>query len=164
MKNANRFRRKGEKDQAPYHYTECGLDDVYLLSGYEKQQTPYGEGVSIKDVDALHRTIGFCLVTKKKVLSGSELRFLRKEMDLTQAELGNLVGLSDQQVARWEKDQYEIPGAADTLVRAYYLEHIGRAPDNLRKLVEMLKSMDERQRAKLVFEDTRQGWKPKLAA
>jgi DNA-binding transcriptional regulator YiaG len=35
----------------------------------------------------LHRAIGAFLVTEKKVLSGKELRFIRKEMDLTQAEL-----------------------------------------------------------------------------
>lgn len=164
MKEATGFRHNGEEDRAPYHYTECGLDDVYLLSGYEIEQTPYGDGVSIKDVDALHKAIGYFLATKKKVLSGSELRFLRKEMDLTQVELGSLVGLSDQQVARWEKDQYEIPGAADTLVRLYYLDHINEAPTNVRELVETLKNMDEQQRATLVFEVTKQGWKPKLAA
>lgn len=164
MSDAKKFRHSGEQDSPPYHYTECGLDDVYLLSGYEIEQTPHGEGVSIRNVDQLHMTIGCFLATKKKVLSGNELRFLRKEMDLTQAELGNLVGLSDQQVARWEKDEYEIPGAADTLTRLYYLDHIKKVPANMRELIETLKNMDEQRRAKLIFEDTKQGWKPQLAA
>ena len=30
-----------------YHYVECGLPNVWLRNGFEKKQTPYGEGVSI---------------------------------------------------------------------------------------------------------------------
>lgn len=72
----------GEKPKAPYHYTSCGLDDVYLLSGYEIEQTPYGQGVSIKNADDLHTAIGMYLVSGKKLLSGKEVRFLRHQMDL----------------------------------------------------------------------------------
>lgn len=154
----NSFRHVGEEDKEPYHYTECGLDDVYLTSGYEIRQTPYGEGVAIKHVEELHQAIGHALVTEKKVLSGKELRFLRTEMDLTQAELGQLVGLTDQSVARWEKDQYEIPGAADYLLRLIYLGHIKKTID-LRQLIESLKSMDSTGEERFVFKPTKDGWK-----
>lgn len=153
------FTHIGEESREPYHYTECGLDDIYLLSGYEIESTSYGDGVSIKHVDELHKAIGHSLVTQKKVLSGKELRFLRKEMDLTQTELGRLVGLSDQQVARWEKDQYEIPSAADYLLRYFYLMHIKQDFD-LRKLIETLKEMDaKRSDERLLFKPSKQGWK-----
>lgn len=157
------YRHLGEQDGEPYHYTECGLDDVYLLSGYKIEHTPYGEGVSISHIDDLHNQIGYSLATEKKILSGKELRFLRKEMDLTQSELGRLVGLSDQQVARWEKDQYKIPNAADYLVRQLYLGHINQSYD-LRKLIEYLTQMDSQQYEQLCFEDTKDGWKPCKAA
>lgn len=164
MTSPSQFRYAGEQDREPYHYTECGLDDVYLLSGYEPTKTAYGEGVSICHIDELHKAIGHYLVTHKKVLSGKELRFLRKEMDLTQAELGLLVGLSDQQVARWEKDQYEIPSAADYLLRHFYLDHI-KEESSVRHLIETLKDMDARGSDEpCVFEDTNHGWKPREAA
>jgi len=60
----------GECDKAPYHYTECGLDDVYLLSGYETESTEYGDTVSVKEADALHVAIGVFLATQTKVLTG----------------------------------------------------------------------------------------------
>src|SRR5947209_2950954 len=96
------------RDQ-PLRYTGCGLDDIYLLSGYEVHpDTGYGRSVSVKDLDALRRVIGEQLIRKKKFLRGKELRFLRTEMDLTQSELGRLIGYSDQQVARWEKDHSHV--------------------------------------------------------
>ena len=41
-----------------YHYTGCGLDNIYLANGFERKVTPYGEGVSIADADGLHEAIG----------------------------------------------------------------------------------------------------------
>src|ERR1700730_284882 len=82
----------GEKQKKPLHYTACGLDDVYLVSGYEVEDTAYGKGTSIKNADELHRVIGSYLVANKKLLSGKEIRFLRHQMDFTQSELARLLG------------------------------------------------------------------------
>jgi len=157
-----KWRHKGEADKDPLHYTACGLDDVYLLSGYEVEKTSEGEGISIKKLELLHKAIGCSLVKEKKVLSGKELRFLRKQMDLSQAELGALVGLTSQQVARWEKGESEISGAADVVLRLLYIEHAG-GTINMRDLVERLNEMDSSIEEKFFFEKTAQGWKSKAA-
>jgi hypothetical protein len=34
-----------------YHYTESGLDNVWLANGYTVIETPYGKGVSVRDAD-----------------------------------------------------------------------------------------------------------------
>lgn len=155
----NHFRRKGESDKQPYHYTESGLPDIYLFSGYEIEETPYGEAVSIKDADELHAVIGMQLVTEKKILSGAELRFLRREMDATQAELGHLLGVSDQSVARWEKGA-EIPSPAGYLIRFLYIDQCGGHKVGVRDLLTRLAEQDERRgRVKRVFEQTKDGWK-----
>ena len=122
-----------------YHYTGCGLDNIYLVNGFTHQPSNYGAGVTVNDVDGLHRAIGENLATNKKELSGKELRFLRKEMDLTQAELGRFIGFSSQQVARWEKSQSPIAQPADYLVRKLYLEHI----DGEVSLIDLVKKLDE---------------------
>lgn len=152
-----------ENLRTPYHYTESGLDDVYLLSGYEVHHTPEGEGVSVKDVDGLHRVIGEHLATHKKVLSGKEIRFLRKLMDLTQSELGKLLGVSDQQVARYEKGESEMPGAADGLLRALYLQSIGNEVQ-LRALLSALEEFDAPLTDKHLFAEEGGVWKSKMAA
>jgi putative transcriptional regulator len=151
---------KGEKPQAPLHYTDCGLDDVYLVSGYEIEDSHYGKSLSIKNLDELHQAIGCYLVREKKVLTAKELRFLRTEMDLTQSEMGKLLGLSSQQVARWEKGESEISGAADLLMRAYFMQHVGKTVD-LQKLANTLEDIDAPMKdAKVSFENTPNGWKP----
>ena len=67
-----------------YHYTECGLDDVYLLNGFQFHETPYGPGVSIHDVDGLHRAIVLSLCESQRSLTGNEVRFIRKQLEQTQ--------------------------------------------------------------------------------
>ncbi|MBI2801863.1 MAG: helix-turn-helix domain-containing protein [Gammaproteobacteria bacterium] len=161
--NVNHWRHKDEKLKKPLHFLECGLDDVYLVSGYEVAKTPYGKGVAVKNVDALLRAIGTKLATEKNSLTGKELRFLRKQMDLTQPELGKLVGLSGQQVARWEKGEYKIPGPADRLVRLLFIQNAGGSVD-LRKLLRKLEAREAPTKEPLVFEKTAKGWHTKKAA
>lgn len=151
-----------EKLRKPYHYTECGLDDVYLLSGYEEYKTPHGTGIAVKEVDGLHRVIGQHLATHKKVLSGKELRFLRKQMNLTQSDLGTLLGVSDQQIARYEKGAV-MPGAADSLLRALYLESIGDDV-KLRELLRQLEEFDAPISERQEFAEEGGVWKSKMAA
>ena len=103
----------GEAAKRPYHYKGCGLDDIYLLSGYERKMTAHGMSVTIKNLDGLLRVIGDTLVARKKILDGKEIRFLRHQMDITQSELARLFGCDAQQVARYEKGQSKIPGPAD---------------------------------------------------
>lgn len=161
---SNVFARTGERvKQALLHFTLCGLDDVYLANGYEITDYDGDKGVAIKELDQLHNAIGYSLVKEKKALNGRELRFLRKEMNMRQADLARLLGLSSQQVARWEKGTSEISGPADLLVRAAYLEHLGNDV-NLLKLRSNIDDMDSPASGKNIFEETPQGWKHRHAA
>lgn len=163
MKQSAAWRHRGEKDKAPLHYTDCGLDNVYLLNGYEIEATPYGDGLSIKNLDELHLAIGCDLSNQKKVLSGKELRFLRKQMNLTQSELGKFLSLSSQQVARWEKGESAISGPAALLVRALFIQTTGGKLD-LQGLAKSLEDTDAPMGEKSFYAKTIQGWKPKKTA
>ena len=122
MTHARRFVREGEQAAAkPYHYRACGLDDVYLLSGFERKETAYGPTTFIHDVPGLHRAIGLNLTESPKPLSPREFRFLRKNMNLTQEHLAKRLRVDAQTVARYEKDQTSIPGATDTVLRMMFL-------------------------------------------
>lgn len=82
-----------------YHYTSSGLDNVWLKNGYAVHQTPYGEGVSIDDVDGLHRMLATRLANKDGPLDRKELRFLRVFLNLSQDGLAKLVGVDAQTVS-----------------------------------------------------------------
>jgi putative transcriptional regulator len=131
-------RYRGEIDREPFHFNISGLDNVYLLSGYELHETKHGPAVSFTDTDGLNRALGRYLANQRRRLTGKEWLFLRVEMDVSQVQLGQLLHISDQQVARWEKEICEISGPADILFRCLYLQHLGDKID-LREFSERLR-------------------------
>lgn len=145
-------------DNERYQYTECGIDSIYLLNGYEYVDTPRGGGVVIEDIDGLHRAIGQYLVCDKKRLNGQEFRFLRHELNMTQAKLAAAVDVTDQTVARWEKGETDIHGAADKVVRMLYAEHAG-GNQRMTEIVERLADLDRLIDQETSFEDTEEGWR-----
>lgn len=153
------FRHKGSAERAPFQYKMCGLDDIYLVSGYDPVETEYGDGVVIHDMDGLHEAIGLHLVRSKKALNAKEVRFLRHQMNLTQANLAGLLGVTDQTVARWEKDETPITGPAQLLLRVFFLAHLSKVID-IFELAEELREMDSSPSEKQLFAPTDHGWRP----
>lgn len=142
-----------------YHYTESGLDNVYLVNGYTVHETPYGDGVSIQNTAGLHRALGQIIVNAPNELNGAELRFLRKEMELGQRDLAGLVGTTEQTLRLWEKHRNKaLPGPADRLLRALYVEYVG-GDGSVRRLVERLAHLDQTKRAKVSLRETDEGWR-----
>jgi transcriptional regulator with XRE-family HTH domain len=109
-----------------YHYTECGLDNV-MVEGVDFLVDDAGEQVvSIPNVNGLHKAIATGIVTKKGSLTGRELRFLRTEMGMTQAELAQYVHREPLAISRWERGEVAgIDANAETLVRLLAQESLG---------------------------------------
>ena len=63
-----------------FHYTACGLPNVWLENGYAKKETKYGTAISVKDVDGLHKLLATKLIEKNSLLAGYEFRFLRVQL------------------------------------------------------------------------------------
>ena len=146
-----------------YQYQACGLDHIYLLNGFTFSETEYGRAMSIQNMDGLHRVIGMHLATKKRALTGAELRFLRIELGLSQPTLGKLLGKTDQTVVRWEKGQSRIDGPAERLVRLLYTQQAGGNQD-VRGALQRLVSVDELVDQDACFEETQEGWRLREAA
>jgi DNA-binding transcriptional regulator YiaG len=160
-----RFYIDGQEIMAePYLYKACGLDDIYLLNGVEKHESAYGRGISVHNAKALHREIGHYLIMHRKALSPKEIRFLRKEMEMTQEELGDCLGITGQTVARYEKGETEIPGPVDQLTRfcfAFYLmpqEERAKVMEEVMEAVKEMRQMDEAPPMPVYFGATGQGW------
>ena len=120
-----------------HHYTECGLQKVWLLNGFKIHKTPHGAGLAINDVVGLHRAIGRTIAQRPR-LTGAELRFLRKEMELSQRGLAALLGVSEQIVSLWER-KGKIPRGTARLVKLIYLERL----DGNVKIVQMIEGLIE---------------------
>ena len=144
-----------------YRYTESGLTNVWLANGYTIRKTRHGDGVSIQNVDGLHRALARALSNKPR-LTGTEVRFLRKEMGLSQRGLGELLGVTDQAVALWER-KGRLPKTADRLLRLIYVEHDrGNAP--IRTTIQHINDMDPQDLDQIIAEAAKGGWKTRLAA
>lgn len=144
-----------------HHYAESGLTNVWLANGFIIRKTKYGEGVSIHNVEGLHRALAQTLANKP-YLTGTEVRFLRKEMGLSQRGLGELLGVTDQAVALWER-KGRPPKTADRLLRLIYVEHDkGNAP--IRATIQRINDMDSQDHERIIAEEAKGGWKTRLAA
>ena len=140
-----------------YHYTESGLRNIWLVNGYVLKRTSYGEAVSIRDLEGLHRYIG-SVIARQRSLSGPELRFLRKEMAMSQRELADFVGTSEQNVSLWER-RGRVPQAADRIVKLAYLEMIKKDGSvKIRETIDFLNQLDAQRLPTLKLEKAR-AWK-----
>jgi putative transcriptional regulator len=141
-----------------YQYTDSGLDNIVLVNGYKVHKTKYGQGVSIHDTEGLHRAISQWLIELPKPLTGAELRFLRLEMDLSQARLADILGSTEQNIRRWEKARTRpIVGPADRLMRALYNQYSGGDSD-VRRMVERLAELNQVEHPKVYARETKNGW------
>jgi DNA-binding transcriptional regulator YiaG len=75
----------------------------------------------------LMRSIRERLCFVGRVLRGSEFAFLRTGMDLSQAELAELLGVTNVTVSRWEHETSELGKQTDLLTKAFTLESLGIA-------------------------------------
>ncbi len=121
-----------------FHYTSCGLDNIYLKDGYviSKDEEHY----AIERLEELHDCIARTLIEGKHDLSGRELRFLRKELYLTQSQVAKMMGVDVQSVARWEKGKSKNT-IADRFVRTLYLSM--KYPQENQKIQMLLNSISD---------------------
>ena len=134
-----------------YHYTESGLDSVYLLDGFKFVNGDRGRSIIIDDIEGLHAAIGQLLTREKKKLSGKEVRFLRTELVMSQRALADLLHVDEQTVARWEKGKTQIPAACDATLRLLYLEHIG-GNEKISTLLRSIADIEDSMVRKIVME------------
>lgn len=158
MKDDMHFARKGCDRQEPFRYLACGLDNVFLTSGYTRKQRAGQWVTAVEDADGLHGAIAKHLVLRRKQLHGKEVRFLRKRLALTQVELGKLLGVTDQTIARYEKNESAFDGAADMLLRILVIGHACGALKPL-EVVEQIRASDDAALDELVLEHEGDEWR-----
>jgi DNA-binding transcriptional regulator YiaG len=132
-----------------YHYTESGLQNIWLKDGYKVVKTPYGKGVAVQDLAGLHDAIGRSIALRPR-MTGAELRFLRKEIGLSQRALGELIGTSEQNISLWER-RGRIPKVSDRMIKLIYLEH-AQGNVKIRELIERQNNLDVKAQERLKFE------------
>lgn len=108
----------------PYHYTESGLDNVYLYNISQLKDAKAEDVIYIPKVNKLHKVIALGVIRKKGLISSKEIRFLRTEMGLKQSEFSELLGKEAQACGRWERDEVSIDKTTDTLIRVIVSQYL----------------------------------------
>ena len=105
-----------------HHYTECGLENIFLKNGFRKVENDGQITLIVDDQPGLHLAIGKRLCNQR-FLTGDEFKFLRKEMKMSQSRLGAVLGVTENMVSLWER-RSAIPRHALAMVKAMYMEYI----------------------------------------
>ncbi|WP_417487739.1 helix-turn-helix domain-containing protein [Maricaulis sp.] len=109
-----------------YRYDECGLDNV-ILEGFPIQTDDAGdEVITIPNVNLLHQVLVYAVANKEGGLTPKEIRFLRSEMGMSQAQLAKLIGRDGQTIGRWERGDTNIDQTAEIVLRLKAIEFTGR--------------------------------------
>ena len=139
-----------------FHFTDGGLNTIWLANGYEEVDTPHGKAVSFHDLDGLIKAICIALAEKNTALKGEEFRYLRQALSLSQGAIGQLMDKTDQAMAKWEKSGEPVPRLADFAMRAIYRHH-ANGNEAIKNLVSALNVTEHT--LHFVMRETPRGWR-----
>lgn len=101
----------------PYHYTESGLPNVYLVNVdvYCCEQCGI-EVASIPHPRELHLLIVTDILEKPSPMTGDELRFIRKTLMMQPKEFADLLAVETQTILDWQNAK-TLNKQSDSLIR-----------------------------------------------
>ena len=105
-----------------YRYTDSGLDNVTIRGVRFPMDDAGEECVIIRNINGLHRAIAHGIVTRRSSMNGKELRFLRTELGMTQAQLADMLHREALAVSRWERGECPIDANAEAVVRLHAIQ------------------------------------------
>ena len=102
-----------------HDYRASGLPYPVILSGVPLQKCPLcgEEAVTIPDPEGLHQLLGLMIVELDRPILPQEIRFLRKLLDKSAEDLGDLMGVDQKTLSRWENGKQKMGTVAERLLR-----------------------------------------------
>ncbi|MBI4918218.1 MAG: type II toxin-antitoxin system MqsA family antitoxin [Acidobacteria bacterium] len=100
-----------------YRYAASGLPVTLAGVKVSRCSKCGAHEVAIPRIEELHRVIALAVISKSGRLAAPEIRFLRKFLDWSGAELARHVGVDVATVSRWENGQQPMGPIADRLLR-----------------------------------------------
>jgi transcriptional regulator with XRE-family HTH domain len=118
------------------HAYPAGFENVFLESGYERIDGPFGPAFRYAKSQELDQSVCAAVLQKPGRLNAGEVLYLRLRADWTQEDLAGRLHLkTDQSVSLWERGLHRIPAHADMLLRKRFLDE---APKNKRPKFRLL--------------------------
>lgn len=101
-----------------YRYKECGLSSVTLVNVMVFECECGARVPELPAIENLHHMIAIDLLQKESLLSGEEVRFLRKMAGLSQSELAQIIGVHVTRPSKWESGGEPIGKESDRVLRS----------------------------------------------
>ena len=103
---------------APYHFVDSGLPGVFLVGiKYRVCVRCRRQSADIPAVKQLMAALAQAIVENESPLTGPEIRFLRKRLGKKSSEFAKIIGVTLEQVSRWENGHNPPEASADKLIR-----------------------------------------------
>ena len=150
----------------PYHYTESGLSDVYLVN-VTTHSCPNCD-VQVADIprmNELHQLISKVIILTPSPVTGEQFRFLRKETRLRPKEFAERVGVDPKTVANWERAD-TLNRQNDLAIRFFVAAELFEG-NELKKVVSQLNELSEfswEQEGEVVLDEVQKSEIDELAA
>ena len=140
-------------------FGSCGLGNVYLSGIPVYKCTSCGDTVArIPMMGELLKTIGEVVVNKPALLSGSEIRFMRKNEKMLAKTFVKYLGVDPSTYSRWENGKARAGRTSDRLIRLCYAT-LMEYEDQGRILAECLNLRDETSKKRIdVTRSPRKGY------
>jgi transcriptional regulator with XRE-family HTH domain len=108
-----------ERSTLPEHTEDLGGVTVKILNAVKVSRCREcgDEMIAIPDLDGLARAAAISRALDPTRLTGREVKFLRRVLDMTQAEFAEAMDLAAESVSRWENDVRGVGEACERLTR-----------------------------------------------
>ena len=107
-----------KKSKAIFKYKDCGLNNVVLFDIIITKCENCGEEyVNLGNIEKLHSTIAEILLQKHDLLTGKEIRFLRKHLGYSGVMFANIIGFAHETLSRIENAAQKVTVSLDHLIR-----------------------------------------------
>lgn len=110
-----------EKKTETFVFEGLGFPIVLVDAPWKKV---FGEWALNVDMKQLQTLVLEFLIQKPTPLTGDELRFIRKFLEMSTATFGKLFGVSHVAVVKWEADKSQIARATELCIRLYVMDHL----------------------------------------
>jgi putative zinc finger/helix-turn-helix YgiT family protein len=140
-----------------YHYTECGLKNVYLNNIAEFECSNCGEvEIALPNVEALHQLIAKDVASQEARLKPQEIRFLRVHLGFSGADFARTISVEPETVSRWETGKTEMKLTLERFLRLLILSNAEPFRDYAR--LELFGSTERKGRPKRQFTVSGEHW------
>lgn len=108
-------------NSSPYHFLDSGLPNVYLIGvKYWECTRCHSQWAEIPAPEQLMNVIAEAVVMKPGILTGAELKFLRKRAGKKASDFAQLINKTPEHLSKLETESLPLKESTDKLIRLTY--------------------------------------------